>query len=960
MYNNNKVAKAIRIAMMIGAGSALSFSNTALSAEESASEEVERIQVTGSRLKRTDMESASPVTIITAADLKIRGIQDVGQFLQSSAVMSGSPAMTTTNNGGNGSTSVELRGLGSERTLVLINGRRPATSDFQTIPASMINRIEILKDGASATYGADAVAGVVNIITRRDFEGVEFNAQQSNSFDVNENSQTTISLVLGKAFDDGHLVFGVDYVDQEAVYQGDSSVEFLNHPWSVSPWSANAEQDELSFWQNGLIPPNQAGGNVTSIGSGSTPCGQYYMQGRPNQTNATCDGGVAGINDMRDFVNPDDTYNYAPVNFLQTPYKKLNMFVEGSFAYNNNVTFYTETRINKRTSRQELAAVPYDTRYDPAYSGILPDGSDFNGVSKDNYYNPFGEDVTRSRRRMLEGGRSFEQDNVGFQQVIGMEGEFGDGWSYDLNYNYGYNQYALTEFGQLYGPNLAKAMGPSFKDADGNIVCGTAAAPIAGCVSMNVFGGPGSVTQEMLDYTSAPLSSSGNYTLQTLTGFVGGDIYELPAGALAAGIGFEYREEEAENQVDSGKFMGEVTGNTSKATNGAFDVTSLFTEIRVPLLSDLPGANSVEIPIGIRYDDFELFGSSTTYQLGLEWHVIDGLLIRSTYGTVYRAPTMFDLYAPSGDSYPFTSDPCSTANWGDLTSAQQGNCQADNVPAGGSINVDGQQRSTVGGNANLTPEEGDSLTVGIAYSPDFIEGLGLTLDYWSIELENVIDAVGAGDSLDGCYKGGVASLCNNVTRDSKGEITDISERSENLSAMTAKGIDFEANYTFEALSGEFYLNLSWSHFLERENQVYNASSFMFEMEDLNGQFENDNSYATDKVNFTANYTLDNLNLSYAAYFISGLEYDDLLYYGSTPNNADDPSQGNHMYSVDSIMYHDITASYSFDTGTTISAGVTNLTDEEPIYIEPAQNGNTDESNYRLFGRSWFVRFSQQF
>ena len=191
-------------------------------------------------------------------------------------------------------------------------------------------------------------------------------------------------------------------------------------------------------------------------------------------------------------------------------------------------------------------------------------------------------------------------------------------------------------------------------------------------------------------------------------------------------------------------------------------------------------------------------------------------------------------------------------------------------------------------------------------------------------------------------------------------IIDISERSENLSAMTAKGIDFEANYTFEALSGEFYLNLSWSHFLERENQVYNASSFMFEMEDLNGQFENDNSYATDKVNFTANYTLDNLNLSYAAYFISGLEYDDLLYYGSTPNNADDPSQGNHMYSVDSIMYHDITASYSFDTGTTISAGVTNLTDEEPIYIEPAQNGNTDESNYRLFGRSWFVRFSQQF
>ena len=405
--------------------------------------------------------------------------------------------------------------------------------------------------------------------------------------------------------------------------------------------------------------------------------------------------------------------------------------------------------------------------------------------------------------------------------------------------------------------------------------------------------------------------------------------------------------------------MGEVTDNTSKATNGAYDVTSIFTEIRVPFLSDLPGVKSIEVPIGVRYDDFSLFGSSTTYQLDLEWYVVDGLLVRSTYGTVFRAPTLGDLYAPPADPYPFTSDPCSSATWSDLTSAQQGNCQADNVPAGGSANVDGQQRSSVGGNANLTPEEGDSLTVGIAYSPDFIEGLGLTLDYWSIELENVIEAVGAADSLNGCYKGGVASLCNNVTRDSKGEIIDISERSENLSAMTAKGIDFEANYTFEALSGEFYLNLSWSHFLERENQVVDYK-FDFAMEDLNGQFENDNSYATDKVNFTANYTLDNLNLSYAAYFISGLEYDDLLYYGSTPNDANDQSQGNHMYNVDSILYHDITASYSFDTGTTISAGVTNLTDEEPIYIEPAQNGNTDESNYRLFGRSWFVRFSQQF
>ncbi len=973
MYNNSNVAKAIRLAMMFGAGTAASIAAPTIAAEEGAEGNVERIEVTGSRLKRTDMETASPVTVISAEQLKVQGIQDVGQFLQNSAVMSGSPAMTTTNNGGNGGTFVELRGLGSERTLVLVNGRRPVSSDFQGIPSSMIDRIEVLKDGASATYGADAVAGVVNIITRRDFEGVEVNAQISNSFDVDTNEQKSFSVVMGKEFNAGHLVFGVDYVEQDAVYQGDSSVGFFNYPWQV--FGAEGEQ---SFFENGLIGTGDDM-NVIVVGSGSVPCGNFYLQHGPSQTNDTCNGGIAQLSDMRDFVGGgpnNDTYNYAPVNYLQTPYKKINVFLEGSFDYNDNISFYTETRLNKRTSRQELAAVPYDTRFDPAYSGtygkteedgtpVLDDDGNqvmvaFNGVSKDNYYNPFGEDVLRSRRRMLEGGRSFEQDIVRFQQVIGMEGEFGDGWSYDLNYNYGYSQTTSTDFGQLYGPNLAKAMGPSFKDASGNIVCGTPTDPIANCVSMNVFGGaPGSVTPEMLDYVSAPLVDASNYTLQTLTGFVGGDVFELPAGAVTAGVGFEWRSEKAEAQVDSGKFMKEVTGNKSKGTNGSYKVSSLFTEMRIPLLSDLPGVERLELPIGIRYDDFSAFGSEVTYQLGFEWSIVDGLLARGTYGTVFRAPGVGALYAPNSDSFPSATDPCSTSAWGSLTSAQQANCQADGVPAGGSNNLDAQQLATVGGNPDLEPESGDTFTVGVAYSPDFVEGLGLTVDYWSIELNDVIDGVGAADSLKGCYLGGIDSLCDNITR-TNGEISSLSAQSSNLSKMTAKGIDFEANYSLEALGGDFNFNLSWTHFLERENQVYDATNFAFQMKDLNGLFENDATYATDKLNFNANYTWQDLTVSYAMNYISGTEYDDLLYWGTTPNNPDDASQGNHMYQVDSFFYHDLTATYNFTTGTTVAVGVTNLTDEEPPYIEPAFNGNTDESTYRLFGRSWFVRFTQTF
>ena len=972
---NSKISKAVRLAIAFGAASTAAFSASSSAAEEESAAKVERIQVTGSRIKRTDLEKASPVTVIDSVQLENQGIQDVGQFLQSSAVMSGSPAMTTTNNGGNGGTFVELRGLGSSRTLVLVNGRRPVSSDFQGIPASMIDRIEVLKDGASATYGADAVAGVVNIITRDDFEGVEFKAQTSGSFDVSENKQVGFSLVAGKNFDAGNIVVGIDYVDQSEVYQGDvDKVDFFNFPWQV--WGDDAEK---SFRENGLIGLPNENANVIEVGSGSIPCGNFYLANTAGSfTNDTCDGGIASAADMRPYVGGganNDTYNYAPVNYLQTPYKKLNFFIEGGFEINDDTRMYTETRINKRTSRQELAAVPYDTRFDPAYSGTYEqldadgntvldaDGNPvmiaFNGVSKDNYYNPFDNDVTRSRRRMLEGGRSFEQDIVRFQQVLGLEGDFGDGWYYDVNYNYGYSQTISTDFGQLYGPNLAKAMGPSFQDDAGNIVCGTEASPIADCVSMNVFGGPGSVTQEMLDYVTSPLVDSSNYTIQTLTGFLGGDFFELPAGVVSGGFGYEYRKEELESQVDSGKFMGEVTGNKSKGTIGDFYVHSLFAEFRIPLLEDLPFAERVEMPIGVRYDDFSAFDSSTTYQLGLEWKANDDLLLRATYGTVFRAPGISSLYGPQNDSFPSATDPCSTSNWASLTSTQQGYCTADGVPAGGSNNLDSQQLAKVGGNEELQPEEGDTFTLGLAWSPEFIEGLGITVDYWSIELEEVIDSVGASDSLRGCYLGGIESLCSNVER-TNGEISLLSAQATNLSRMTAKGIDFEASYSFEALNGSWSSVLSWTHFLERENQVYDSADFAFKMRDLNGRFENDTTYATDKVNLNVSYTLDNLNLAYSMNYIGGTEYEDLLYWGTTAVNPDDENSPLVQYGVDSYMYHDLTATYNFESKTTISVGITNLTDELPPYIEPAFNGNTDESNYRLFGRSWFMRFSQSF
>ena len=960
MHKKNLLSNSVRYAL-VGVLAAATLTVPFVYAADESADKVERIEVTGSRLKRTDMENATPVTTITSEQLTSLGIQDVGEFLQSSSVMSGSPVATTTNNGGDGSAFVELRGLGSSRTLLLVNGRRPVSNDMQNIPASMIERVEILKDGASATYGADAVAGVVNIITKRNFDGLEFTAQTKQNFDVDAGEQTSFSLIAGKKFDTGHLVFNVDYVKQKEIYQGDvTDVDFFQHPWNV--------EDPDSFQANGLIPPGQDGANAFDAGSSIIPCGNFFLFGKPGSyTNGKCrDNGdqsasdLATLNDMRRYDGSKDTYNFNPVNYLQTPYEKLNFYIDGSFELNDDVTLYSETRINKRESRQELAAVPYNTGTDPGFTVIDPvTGISYSGVSKDNYYNPFGEDVKQARRRMLEGGRSFEQDILRAQQVIGADITLNDVWSLDVNYNYGYSQRTDNDFGQLYGPNLAKALGPSFKDADGNVVCGTAGNVINGCVPLNLFGGAGSITSDMLDYITAPLVDSSNYKLETFTAFLGGELFDLPAGSVSAGFGYEYRGEKAEANVDSGKFMSQVSGNKSKGTNGSFYVNSLFAEFRIPVVEGLPGVERLEIPVGIRYDNFDTFGGSTTYQTGLEWTIFDGLLARSTYGTVFRAPDIGELYGPANDSFASATDPCRTSNWADLSAESQARCVADGVPSGGVDNDQSQQLAKVGGNPDLKPEEGDTLTVGVAYSPDFIEGLGLTLDYWAVDIDNVITSIDPSDSIDGCYLGNLEEMCNSVNRGPDGNLSYVDGRNINLARMTAKGVDFEADYGFETSIGDFKLNFVWTHFLERGENSFVATeqadgSFAYEYAfgDVAGTFVNDTSYAEDKWNFSANYKWEDLSVTYRTNYISSMTYDTLTY-------VDVVGKG-YEFEVPSVMYHDVTASYVLPTNTTLSVGVTNITNEKPPYIETAFNGNTDESTYRLFGRSWFLSVNQKF
>ncbi|MBT8063952.1 MAG: TonB-dependent receptor plug domain-containing protein, partial [Gammaproteobacteria bacterium] len=422
MSTNLKLETAIHLALGLGVGAlAASYAPLAVAQDadaQDADEAIEEVIVTGSRIARADIDSASPVTVLSREDIEAAGLTDVGNLLQRMPSMSGSPIGTTTNNGGNGAVLIDLRGMGVNRTLTLINGQRVVDGgDYQTIPSTMIERVEILKDGASAVYGADAVAGVVNIITRRDFEGVEVNVQYADWFDTKAASQGSVGLISGTEWDGGNFVFGAEYVDQEEAYQRDTPWEFFQDSFYIYPEGC----------ENTLLAPYPQG--CYRLGSSRIPESrlQFLTQGRFLIGTPASQPYQVGQMIPHDGRN----YNYAPVNYLQTPYKRTNLFAEAHFDLTDNVRMNFEMRGNFRESAQELAPMPYNSPTDPAYDGIF-NGTAYSGISEQNYYlrravdaynaangtSLVYEPVRDFRRRMIETTRRFTQDITQYQFIV--------------------------------------------------------------------------------------------------------------------------------------------------------------------------------------------------------------------------------------------------------------------------------------------------------------------------------------------------------------------------------------------------------------------------------------------------------------------------------------------------------------------------------------------------------------
>ena len=981
LNKRNPIATAIKTALL-AAATVSSLSTSTVFAEESEDgADGNKVIVTGSRIKRVDFEGANPIQVISAEDIKLSGIDNVGDLLQEIPAIAGAATNTAINNGGSGAIRVSLRGLGSQYTLVLMNGRRMvpsgtganSTVDLGNIPTAIISRIEVLKDGASTVYGSDAIAGVVNIITKQDFEGAEFNISHDQSTTAGGDGETdTIDFTIGTTSNKGSVMMSAFFSEQGAQWSGDRK-------WSKFDLGIDTATGERIPGGSSAPPWSRLNG-IDGVVNGEV-CNSF--------THGAANG--PGQSDPSDFANPTgyncwdwdvDTYNFAPANYHLTPNERYGIFASGNYELSDNIRFFSELTYTNRSSSTKLAPIPLAPLAFFGQTAVY---------SAENYYNQqFGPvdvngntvDIADWRRRVVEtGGRDTTFDLNTTRIVVGFDGDlFQTDWGYEVSYVFGSNKASTKAQGGVNFEKVALAVGPSFLDASsGDVTCGTVDDPIAGCVPLNIFGIPGTdtqITQEMLDYISFEAHDLGNNQQQVFSAYVYGDAFELPAGPVGVAFGVEHRKESGADFPDALIALGITSGSSRTSTEGSYDVDEVYFETKIPLLVDAPMAKSLSLDLGVRYSDYSTFGDTTNTKIALEYRPIDNLLVRGTLSTSFRAPSTGDLFAGSSDNSPEVVDPCNT----NPTSF----CIADGVPAAGFEPIGDQLSSTRGGNPDLEPEESDTFTAGFVYSPEFVENLSITVDYWDIELTNAISTNGEQVILNQCAATGLN--CDLITRFGPGSVlfgnsSDIDDRTTNVGGVDSSGFDFNVRYSMETDLGNLKLNLDSTYYdtydktLSDGSVVAHAGRFI-----RNG---GDGNFPEWKTNFNATLVSANWSASWTLRYIGSVE-EQIGFESVDPDDAAFDTNAeiaatifsafrtegvldaggadsgvNIFRDIKEQIVNDVRFTYFLDEYS-VSLGIDNVFDEDPPYADTGFNDNTDPRTYNTAGRHWSVSFSAKF
>ncbi|HEU4852908.1 MAG TPA: TonB-dependent receptor [Telluria sp.] len=866
--------------------------------------DVAKVQVTGSRInvRQEQISGVGPVTVIDADSIQRSGAISVETLLQrlpSSAGTAGNQSSAYWTSNGYGTTQVNLRGLGIDRTLVLLNGRRVVSGgtganssvDLNMIPVAMIERIEVLRDGASAIYGADAVAGVVNIITKKGMEGVEMAARYGETA-KGDGAEMSADLVWGTRSDRSSMMASLNY----------------------------SENEEVNLASRAPCALFEDAGTLVCSGSSSTIGGRARLaDGRRVNFNQDPNGNPRGF---ETYSAAKHGYNSNPMLNAVNPIKRVGVSAFGTTQLNDKVEMFTELMFTNRQSHQ--LATP----------GAIGANRPIR-ISASHPTNPTGQDLTLERRRVAEvGPRNFFQETNTFRVVAGLNGDIGEKWDWSASVNWGRN---TGVDGMTNIINLDRV------DATLNAAtCGTSASA-APCGN---YLGYGNLSQAVLDYIHTDTRDNGGNDQKSFNASISGEVFNLPAGAVGFASGFEYREEKGWRDPDSLIVSGAANTNAQDPIAGEYSAREVFAELQVPLLKDLPMVKSLYLNTAARYSDYSLFGSKSTYKVGLDWQVIPSLKIRSNKSTAFRVPNVPELFGGVSEGNLTTTDPCNNWNTLDPNSNVYKNCQASGLPAG-YRQLGTSILTTGGGNINLQPEDADTFTVGAVWNP--VRNMTFTVDYFNIEIDNAIETVPGSTKLSVCYNTpGMAHIfCSpsSFTRDpASKEINFLSSQPTNAAQQRVSGIDFGMLYDFNLFGWKSGMTVDVSRLSRYDVAPFPGGDVIEYAGKITG---GRGSYA--KWRSTAGLTAANgpWSGSYTVQYIGSA--DDI--------NASPEDIGAR---APSVAYHNLSAKYAVTKAMTVSFGVDNLFDKKPPYIQSWTDGNTDTMTYDLLGRRWHARVAYRF
>ncbi len=956
--------------------------NTDQATGEAEENILEEVVVTGTRIKSSELTSPSPLQVVSSEFIEDLAVVNVQEALQRNPAF-GIPGTSRFVSNGSvtnaGTATVNLRNLGANRTLVLVDGRRmiagvPGTTqvDLALIPTEFIDRVEVLTGGASAVYGSDAVAGVVNLIYKRDYEGFIASGQYGIS-EEGDGDETRASVMTGFNFADGKGNFMIT-----AAYSDQKALDATNRSFSDDSWYSvgvlNKNPDELfkRTLNRSTVHPTgtmAAGGkNYTFDENGNAiPWDINNQETRFDQAEFDSTRNIASpverftfasrlTYDITDDLNTIGDFTYGRVS-------STSVYEAHPYVSNSNIIGINEPHklenwlLNPATGETRLLRNPF-------IPDLLYDGN--KDTNKDGL-----RDAAYSKRVVEFGQRTTEIDRQQFRILLGVEGNINSNWSYDAAYSYGRSDLDGTMTGLYNMPNLRAAMNVAPDvydfDRDGNTtepVCVDAEARSRGCVPINFYG-LNNISDAALAYVKGASLQDSTQQMSVIAGNVSGTLFELPAGPLQVAGGLEYRDE-------SSKHIFDPLSNTNQNgyvqltnTIGSQFVSEIYGEVVAPII------DSLSLRGAYRYSDYstlnEGFGA---WNLGFEWRPIDSLMFRGTYAHAVRAPNIGELFAAPSAGVTAVTDPCQGVKVGDNTEVAQ-NCLADpgvlaNAQANGGtvvfIQSDFQGVQTISGtNPNIAEETGKTWTVGMVFTPESVEGLNLTVDYYNIEIEDAINRVTSTTVLNKCYKESQQDFCDFVERRltaatpySAGSISLLGQGLVNSGGLFSEGVDLTGSYAWEALNGSMTVNGSYSYLIDQG--IYPLTG------DPADNFAGEIGFPTHKFLFTLGYDNGPWRASFTGTYYSASYVDDVFVRNLFGADVDPTSS---TYEIDGKFYAATQVRYNFSEHYDVYLGINNLFDTDPPPIWggiPGGQGDayTNSGLYDIVGRFWYVGVRAEF